>query len=101
MSFIITVIVVGLANYAFRFLPIKLAANRVQHVGGPFGAALGALGAGAIAALFVLGASDFYPQAWLPATAGFGAVAVLMWRTKNVAVATIVGALVYALVRLV
>lgn len=101
MSFVITVLVVGLANYLFRFLPISLAATRVQRLGGPLGAALAALGAGAIAALFVLGGAEFYPQAWLPATSGFGAVAITMWGTKNVAAATIVGALVYALVRLV
>lgn len=101
MSFIVVVIVVGIANYAFRYLPLRVAADRVQNLRGPVGAALQALGAGAIAALFVLGARDFFPHAAIPAVAGFLAVAILMWRTHNVATATIVGAVVYALVKLV
>lgn len=100
MTLILVVVVVGAANYAFRYLPLGLAANRVQHVGGRLGAALQALGSGAIAALCYFAVSDFFPHAWLPAIIGLSAVALTMWRTQNVAAATLIGAALYAIARL-
>lgn len=100
MTFVVIVLVVGAANYAFRYLPLRFAANRVQHLRGPVGAALQALGTGAIAALCYFAVSDFFPHAWLPALIGLCGVALTMWRTENVAAATLIGAALYAIARL-
>lgn len=100
MTFVLIVVVVGAANYAFRYLPIRFAANRVQHIRGPLGAALQALGTGAITALGYFAISDFFPHAALPAIVGLSGVALTMWRTQNVAAATLIGAALYAIARL-
>lgn len=101
-------VAVGVGTYLFRYLPTRLGARRQSSAGfkGPLGAFLANVGVAAVAALLaasleptVLGALNEadWPSA-AAAVAGLTVTFVLFRWRKDVAIATIAGAVVYGLI---
>ena len=89
-------LVVGLANWGFRTLPIRFGLGGGAE-GGVLARFLAAVGPAAIATLFVASALPFVQEgAVMAPMAGTAAVvAVWVWR-RSVVLATLAGALAYA-----
>lgn len=89
-------LIVGLANWGFRTLPIRFGLGGGAE-GGVLARFLAAVGPAAIATLFVASSLPFVQAGEILAPlAGTGAVvAVWVWR-RSVVVATLAGALAYA-----
>lgn len=91
-------LVVGAANWAFRYLPIRfgLGSGRPEGVMARF---LAAVGPAAIATLFVAAALPFTAQGDLAAPlAGTAAVVAVWFVARSVVGATLAGAAAYAAV---
>ena len=89
-------VIVGAANWGFRYLPIRFGLGSGAE-GGGLARFLASVGPAAIATLFVASALPFVQAgAVLAPLAGTGAVvAVWLWR-RSVVLATLAGALAYA-----
>ncbi|MDT3681028.1 MAG: AzlD domain-containing protein [Truepera sp.] len=104
--------VVGVGTYLFRYLPTRLGAGRTRgRFAGPLGAFLGSVGVAAVAALLAAslepylvpfargviaaGPSPAEARAAIAAVLGALATAATFRWCKDVAVATLTGALVY------
>jgi hypothetical protein len=89
-------LIVGAANWAFRYLPIRFGLGDGAQ-GGWLARFLAAVGPAAIATLFVASALPFVAaEAVLAPLAGTaGVVLVWLWR-RSVVVATLAGAMAYA-----
>lgn len=89
----------GLANWAFRALPILLHADRMA-VGGWLGRFLSATGPAAIGTLFVasvLPSLSLDPARLVPLLAGTAAVLAVWFARRSVVLATLCGAIVHGL----
>jgi len=112
LELVVVCAVVGAGTYLFRYLPTRLGAGRTRgRFAGPLGAFLGSVGVAAVAALlaaslepylvpFVRGVLAGGPgpaeaRAALAAVLGGVATAVAFRWRKDVAIATLTGALVY------
>lgn len=110
-AFVFVCVCVGAGTYMFRYLPTRLRGGERFHaasgsVGRFVGAFLGAVGVAAVAALLAAALEPYVPGsgagARLPETlaAGAGLLGTALayrWR-RDVAVATLVGALVFGVV---
>jgi len=100
---ILVCLLVGVVNYLFRYLPLRIGARRTSGglKSGPLSRVLDSIGIASICALLVVsGAPDVMrdPQRLLPSLAGFVLLTLIFWRTKSIIIATLTGAVVYGLV---
>ncbi|WP_410013753.1 L-valine transporter subunit YgaH [Sodalis sp. C49] len=102
-SVIIIGLVVGAANYLFRYLPLRFGGGRKSA--GPAGAWAGRLldgiGLASICALLVVSSVPEVlraPAKLLPTLAGFAVLAACFYRTRSIVIATLAGALCFGLV---
>jgi len=100
LTLMVVAVVVGLGTYLFRFLPTRLPLGQATQ-NGPLGRFLAGMGPAAIATLFT---ASILPGLSLQlATIGPTAIGSLtvvlafLWR-RNVAIATLAGALAYGVV---
>lgn len=94
---VVLALIVGLANYAFRYGPIRMGWGAGQATG-RMARFLAATGPAAIATLVVASVLPMVGAARLPLVAGIGAVlAVWVWR-RSVVLATLAGSLAYGAV---
>lgn len=95
--------VVGLANYLFRYLPLRLGASRKPGAmkSGPLARVLDSIGIASICALLVVSSTPEIlrdSQRLLPTLAGFVVLTLVFWRSKSIILSTLVGAVAYGLV---
>ncbi len=94
---VVLALIVGLANYAFRYGPIRMGWGEGQAAG-RMARFLAATGPAAIATLVVASVLPMVGAARLPLVAGIAAVlAVWVWR-RSVVLATLAGSLAYGAV---
>ena len=93
---LVLALVVGAANWGFRYLPIRFGLGSGAE-GGALARFLAAVGPAAIATLFVASALPFVQGGAVlaPAMGTLGVVAVFLWR-RSVVLATLAGAVAYA-----
>lgn len=95
-------LVVGCANYLFRYLPLRLAPAR-QRPGIPRGKIallLDSIGIASICALLVVSSTPEVMRdhaRLVPTLAGFTALALCFYRTKSIIYATLIGALAFGI----
>ncbi|MBU9697543.1 AzlD domain-containing protein [Rhodobacteraceae bacterium HSP-20] len=97
---LVLALVVGAANWAFRYLPIRFGLGSGGGAGGGDGVLarfLAAVGPAAIATLFVASSLPFVQAGAVaaPLAGTAGVVAVWVWR-RSVVLATLAGAVAYA-----
>ncbi|QWA12188.1 L-valine transporter subunit YgaH [Sodalis ligni] len=101
---IIIGLVVGLANYLFRYLPLRLGsgAGKGEHYPGRWiGRILDGIGIASICALLVVSSVPDVlrdTHKLVPTLAGFTVLIALFYRTRSIIIATLAGALCYGLV---
>ena len=93
---LVLALVVGAANWGFRYLPIRFGLGSGAG-GGVLARFLAAVGPAAIATLFVASALPFVQGGAVlaPAMGTLGVVAVFLWR-RSVVLSTLAGAVAYA-----
>lgn len=93
---LVLALVVGAANWGFRYLPIRFGLGSGAE-GGVLARFLAAVGPAAIATLFVASALPFVQGGAVlaPAMGTLGVAAVFLWR-RSVVLATLAGAVAYA-----
>lgn len=94
---LVLALIVGAANWGFRYLPIRFGLGAGAE-DGLFARFLAAVGPAAIATLFVASALPFAVagEGIAPLAGTAGVVAVWVWR-RSVVLATLAGAVVYAM----
>jgi hypothetical protein len=97
---LVLALVVGVANWGFRYLPIRFgfgAGSGSGSEGGMLARFLAAVGPAAIGTLFVASALPFLQagEVVAPILGTAGVVAVWLWR-RSVVLATLAGAVAYA-----
>lgn len=97
---IIVGLVVGLVNYLFRYLPLRLGPARKQNglQQGKTGLLLDSIGIASICALLVVSSTPEVMrdgQKLLPTLLGFIVIALVFHRSKSIILATLSGALSY------
>lgn len=107
LEYALVCVAVGVGTYLFRYLPTRLGARVGGHaMRGPLGAFLASVGVASVAALLAASLEPVVLDAvttgrWVPVAAAVAGLAVTFvlfrWR-KDVALATIAGAVVYGLV---
>ncbi|XBS70662.1 L-valine transporter subunit YgaH [Acerihabitans sp. KWT182] len=96
--------IVGLANYLFRYLPLRWGerAGKIEHhPGRRVGRILDGIGIASICALLVVSSMPDVmrdPHKLAPTLAGFAALIALFYTTRSIVMATLAGALCYGLV---
>ncbi|BEN75006.1 L-valine transporter subunit YgaH [Serratia marcescens] len=90
-------LVVGCANYLFRYLPLRLAPARAQPgiKRGKAALLLDSIGIASICALLVVSSTPVVmrePDKLLPTLAGFAALALCFYRSKSIILSTLLGA---------
>lgn len=96
-------VVVGVANYLFRYLPLRLGASRKPATmkSGPLARVLDSIGIASICALLVVSSTPEIlrdSQRLLPTLAGFVVLTLVFWRSKSIILSTLIGAVAYGLV---
>lgn len=93
---LVLALIVGAANWGFRYLPIRFGLGSGAE-GGMLARFLAAVGPAAIATLFVASSLPFVQggEVLAPALGSGAVVAVWLWR-RSVVLATLAGALAYA-----
>lgn len=98
---IIIGLVVGMANYLFRYLPLRLG-GRLKSTGPAWaGRLLEGIGLASICALLVVSSVPEVlraPGKLIPTLAGFAVLIACFYRTRSVVLATLGGALCFGLV---
>lgn len=101
LSVVIIGLVVGTANYVFRYLPLRLGAKRKSSAGaGVISVLLDAIGVASICALLVVSSVPevMRDQAKLvPTLVGFAVLTACFYRTRSIVIATLAGALCFGL----
>ncbi|WP_213992669.1 L-valine transporter subunit YgaH [Sodalis sp. dw_96] len=103
-TIIVIGLVVGLANYLFRYLPLRLgegAGKREHHPGRWIGRILDGIGIASICALLVVSSvPDVLRDSHklVPTLCGFALLIALFYKTRSIVLATLAGALCYGLV---
>ncbi|HEY0210126.1 L-valine transporter subunit YgaH [Acerihabitans sp.] len=102
-SVIIIGLVVGAANYLFRYLPLRLGAGRrpAGAAGAWAGRLLDGIGLASICALLVVSSVPEVlrePGKLVPTLAGFLVLIICFYRTRSIVLATLGGALCFGLV---
>ncbi len=95
--------VVGVANYLFRYLPLRLGGNRKTGAmkSGALARVLDSIGIASICALLVVSSTPEIlrdSQRLLPTLAGFVVLTLIFWRSKSIILSTLVGAVAYGLI---
>lgn len=105
LGYVLVCVAVGVGTYLFRYLPTRLGAKSAggRYLRGPLGAFLANVGVAAVAALLAASLEPLLTATWRSGdmrSAGAAAVGLaatfgaFRWR-KDVAVATLLGALAY------
>ncbi len=103
-TIIVIGLVVGLANYLFRYVPLRLgehAGKSEHHPGRWLGRILDGIGIASICALLVVSS---VPEVMrdahklVPTLAGFAVLIAFFYQTRSIVIATLTGALCYGLV---
>lgn len=90
-------LVVGCANYLFRYLPLRLAPARAQPgiKRGKTALLLDSIGIASICALLVVSSTPVVmrePDKLWPTLVGFAALGVCFYRSKSIILSTLIGA---------
>ncbi|HEI8867712.1 L-valine transporter subunit YgaH [Serratia sp. AKBS12] len=98
---IVISLLVGAANYLFRYLPLRLSSARQQQPGlkrGKTALLLDSIGIASICALLVVSSAPVVmrePDKLLPTLVGFAALSLCFYRSKSIIFSTLVGALLF------
>ncbi|MEL4012616.1 L-valine transporter subunit YgaH [Dryocola clanedunensis] len=94
-------LLVGLANYLFRYLPLRLRANATRPAKrGATGVLLDSIGIASICALLVVSCAPEIMQdgrRLLPTLVGFAVLGVSFYKTRSIIIPTLLSALGYGL----
>ncbi|TCV93064.1 L-valine transporter subunit YgaH [Biostraticola tofi] len=100
---LISCLVVGLANYFFRYFPLHRVKTTVSQSrgNGPLAQVLDCIGVASICALLVVSSVPEimqHPHKFWPTLAGLLSLILSFWRTRSIVISTLAGALVYGLI---
>lgn len=95
-------LIVGCANYLFRYLPLRLGARRNPAAlkRGKTALLLDSIGIASICALLVVSSTPVImrePDKLWPTLAGFGALALCFYHSKSIILSTLTGALTFGI----
>jgi len=101
-SVVLVCLVVGTANYLFRYLPLRLSAKRQTHASKPgrMNRVLDSIGVASICSLLVLSSAPEIikdSQRLLPTLVAFVVLALTFWKSKSIVLSTLIGAVCYGL----
>ncbi|VVA49609.1 putative L-valine exporter [Serratia ficaria] len=95
-------LVVGCANYLFRYLPLRLAPSRAQPgiKRGKTALLLDSIGIASICALLVVSSTPVVmrePDKLLPTLVGFAALGLCFYRSKSIILSALIGATAFGI----
>ncbi|MDX7992924.1 L-valine transporter subunit YgaH [Xenorhabdus sp. Reich] len=95
-------LVVGAANFLFRYLPLRLGANRAPaRKAGKMGTILDSIGIASICSLLIVsGIPDVMKEhnKFLPTLIGCLTICLLFYKTRSIIVSTLSGAVVFGII---
>jgi branched-subunit amino acid transport protein len=99
---ILICLLVGMVNYLFRYLPLRLTNRRSLKIKSRrLARVLDSIGIASICALLVVSCAPpvlAQPQRLLPTLCGFAVLGLVYWRRKSIIFSTISAALIYGVV---
>ncbi|ACS84700.1 L-valine transporter subunit YgaH [Musicola paradisiaca] len=99
-SILLIGLIVGLVNFGFRYLPLRLGTLRASNTlrRGKSALLLDSIGIASICALLVVSGIPTvlrHPEQWPPTLVGFASLMICFYKTRSIVLATLFGALCY------